>query len=165
MFTSHPTTRIRNSSPLLLVTKIRILDISATVPRIQKIKKRGAFIFGFWLWEDPPHPVNWFPTHSTGPQTPFFTDISATVAQIKKSKNEVHLFSNFASGRTLPTQSTGPQPIQLGPKHRFYRYLSNGLSNPKKIKKRGAFIFEFWLWKDPCAMRPCAMQRCVGHTA
>ena len=37
----------------------------------------------------------------------------------KISKNKVVLFSNFASGRTLPTQSTGPQPIQLVPKHRF----------------------------------------------
>ena len=27
----------------------------------------------------------------------------------KSSKNKVHLFFNFASGRTLPTQSTGPQ--------------------------------------------------------
>ena len=29
------------------------------------------------------------------------------------------LFSNFASGRTLPTQSTGPQPIQLVPWYVF----------------------------------------------
>ena len=38
----------------------------------------------------------------------------------KISKNKVVLFSNFASGRTLPTQSTGPQPIQLVPKHKSY---------------------------------------------
>ena len=49
----------------------------------------------------------------------------------KISKNEVHFFSNFGSGRTLPTQSTGPQPIQLVPKHCFYRYLSIGRSNKK----------------------------------
>merc|ERR1712208_75585 len=30
--------------------------------------------------------------------------------KIQKTKS---IFSNFASGRTLPTQSTGPQPIQL----------------------------------------------------
>ena len=47
------------------------------------------------------------------------TDISVTVAQLKKSKNKVHLFFNFATWRTLPTQSTGPQLIQLVPKHCF----------------------------------------------
>ena len=35
-------------------------------------------------------------------------------------KNKVVLFSNFASGRTLPTQSTGPQHIQLVPKNCFF---------------------------------------------
>ena len=35
------------------------------------------------------------------------------VAQIQKFKNKVHLFFNFASGRTLPTQSTGPQALQV----------------------------------------------------
>ena len=58
----------------------------------------------------------------------------------KNSKNEVHFFSNFASGRTLPTQSTGPQPIQLVPKHCFYRYLSNGRSNPKISKNEVHFF-------------------------
>ena len=37
----------------------------------KKIKKQGGFVFEFCFWEDPPHPVNWSPTHSTGPQTHF----------------------------------------------------------------------------------------------
>ena len=49
-------------------------------------KKINPFIFEFCFWEDPPHPVKWSPTHSTGPQNPFFTDISATVAQIQKNQ-------------------------------------------------------------------------------
>ena len=52
--------------------------------------------------------------------TSYLTDISALVAQIKKNKKKQGaFFSNFASGRTLPTHSTGPQPIQLVPKHCF----------------------------------------------
>ena len=37
----------------------------------------------------------------------------------KKNKKSKSTFFNFASGRTLPTHSTGPQPIQLVPKHCF----------------------------------------------
>ena len=85
----------------------------------KKFKKQSAFIFKFCFCEDPPHPVNWSPTHSTGLQTLFFTDISTTVAQIQKFQKRGAFFLNFASGRTLPTHSTGPQPIQLVPKHRF----------------------------------------------
>merc|ERR1712212_562850 len=33
-----------------------------------------------------PNPFNWSPTHSTGPQKLFFTDISVLVAQIKKNQ-------------------------------------------------------------------------------
>ena len=39
------------------------------VAQIKKFKKQSPFIFEFCFWEDPPHPVNWSPTHSTGPQT------------------------------------------------------------------------------------------------
>ena len=46
----------------------------------------------------------------------FSTYISVSVAQIKKfQENKVVLFSNFASGRTLPTQSTGPFDIAVQP--------------------------------------------------
>ena len=102
----------------------------------QKIQKTKCIFFEFCFWEDPLHPVIWSPTHSTSPQTLFFTDISVTVAQIQKIKKKVHLFSNFASGRTLSTQSNGPQPIQLVPKTVFYKKISIGNSNKKKFKKR-----------------------------
>ena len=59
-------------------------DISVLSLKSKNFKKQGAFIFKFGFWEDPPHPVNWSPTHSTGPQTPFFTEFSVSVAQIKK---------------------------------------------------------------------------------
>ena len=76
-----------SSPPSQLVPKHHFLQISQErLLESKKFKKLGAFFFGFWFWKDPPHPVNWSPTHSTGPQTPFFTDISATVAQIQKIK-------------------------------------------------------------------------------
>ena len=65
----------------------------------------------------------------------------------KNSKNEVHFFSNFASGRTIPTHSTGPQPIQLVPKHCFYRYLGNGGSNQKISKNKVHLFFNFATWR------------------
>ena len=49
----------------------------------------------------------------------------------KNSKNEVHLFSDFGCGRTLPTQSTGPQPIQLVPKIRFLQ-----ISQQRSLKSK-----------------------------
>ena len=52
-----------------------------------------------------PNPLNWSQTHSTGPQIVFLTDISVSVAQMKK---KVHLFLNFAFGRTFLTQSIAP---------------------------------------------------------
>ena len=62
-----------------------LTDISALVAQIKKNKKKQSpFIFEFCFWEDLPHPVNWSPTHSAGPQKLFFTEISVSVAQIKK---------------------------------------------------------------------------------
>ena len=46
------------------------------VAQIKKFKKQSPFIFEFCFWEDPPHPVNWSPTDSTGPPT-LFLQISA----------------------------------------------------------------------------------------
>ena len=66
--------------------------------------------------------------------------LSISRSNQKISKNEVVLFSNFAFGRTLPTQSTDPQPIQLVPKPCFNRYLSNGRSN-KKNSKNKVYLF------------------------
>ena len=54
-----------------------------------------------------------YPCLLVGPQKLFFTEISVSVAQIKKnSKNLVHLFSNFDSGRTLPTSQLVRNPFQ-----------------------------------------------------
>ena len=101
---------------------INITDISVSVAQIKKIKNTRCIFFEFCFWEDPPHPVNWSPTHSTGPQAPFFTDIWVSVAQIKKLKKTRCFFSSsyFASGRTLPTQSTGPKPNSTGPQALFF---------------------------------------------
>ena len=99
----------------------------------KKIKILSGSIFKFCFWEDPP------PTQSTGPQTLFFTDISVSVAQIKKNKSTYFWIALLGGRRTLPTQSTGPQPIQMVLKHFFYRYLGIGRSN-QKIEKKGAFF-------------------------
>ena len=84
------------------------------VTQIKKFKKQSPFIFEFCFWEDPPHPVNWSPTHSTGPQ---------------------------------PIQLV-PNPFNWSPKTVFYRNLSIGHSNKKKLKK-SPFIFEFCFCEDP----------------
>ena len=64
----------------------------------------------------------------------------------KNSKNKVHLFSNFASGRTSqlvpnpfnwsPAHSTGPQKL-------FFTEISVSVAQIKKFKKLSPFIFEF----------------------
>ena len=91
-----------------------ILLLVGPSPHSQLVPKHLFFLqisryqFEFCFWEDPHHPVNWSPTHSTGPQTLFFTYILVSVAQIKQIKKTWCIFSsNFASGRTLPNQSTG----------------------------------------------------------
>merc|ERR1712055_722395 len=67
-----------------------------------------------------PNPFNSFPAHSTGPQKlSFYRNLSIGRSNQKNSKNLVHLFSNFDSGRTIqlvpdpfnwsPPHSTGPQ--------------------------------------------------------
>ena len=45
---------------------------------------------------DPPHPVNWSPTHSTGPQTPFLTDISVMVPKWPKTAPNGPLWPKMA---------------------------------------------------------------------
>merc|ERR1712208_210156 len=70
------------------------------------------------------------------------TDISVTVVQIKTfHKTRCIFFSNFASGRTISTQSTGPQPIQLVPKHCFYSDISVSVPQIKKFKKQSPLFF------------------------
>ena len=53
------------------------------------------------------------PTHSTGPQKLFLQKSQYQSLKSKKnSKNLVHLFSNFDSGRTLPTSQLVRNPFQ-----------------------------------------------------
>ena len=76
-----------------------------------------------------PNPFNWSPNT-------VFSDISVTVALIKKfQKTKSIFFQILVQCGPPPTQSTGPQPIQLVPKHCFYRYLSIGRS------KKFEFLF------------------------
>merc|ERR1712001_419728 len=96
----------------------------------KKIKKQGGFIFEFCFWEDPPHPVNWSPTHSTGPQTPFLTDIPVSVAQIKKiQKTRWFYFLILLPGGPSPPSQLVPNPFNWSPNTISYRYLCIGRSN------------------------------------
>ena len=61
----------------------------------------------------------------------------------KNSKNEVHFISNFASGRSLPTQSTGPQPIQLVPKNLFSQKSQYRSLKSKKSKNKVHLFLNF----------------------
>ena len=95
-----------------------LTDISATVAQIQKFQKTRCIFFEFWFWSAPSqlvsNPFNW------SPNTVFYRYLGISCSNPNNSKNKVHFFSsNFASGRTLHTNSTGPQPIQLVPKHCF----------------------------------------------
>ena len=76
--------------------------------------------------------------------TSYLTDISALVAQIKKNKKKQGaFFSNFASGRTPPTQSTGSQPIQLVPKHCFLQISQYRSLKSKNSKNKVHFFSNF----------------------
>ena len=67
----------------------------------------------------------------------------------KISKNEVHLFSNFGMGWPPPTQSTGPQPIQLVPKHRFFTDISATVAQIQKIQKARCIYFRILVLGGP----------------
>ena len=88
-----------------------------------------------------PNPFNWSPN-------PVVLQISQQRSlKSKNFKKRGAFFSNFAFGRTIPTHSTGPQPIQLVPKHCFYRYLGNGGSNQKISKNKVHLFFNFATWR------------------
>ena len=76
------------------------------VAQIKKFKKQSPFIFEFCFWEDPSHPIKWSPTHSTGPQTPYFSDISVMVALIKKIQKTKSIYFRilFLGGPSSPTK-------------------------------------------------------------
>ena len=63
--------------PSQLVPKHRFLQIAWYRSNKWKNKKRGAFFFKFRFWEDPPHPVNWSPNHSTVPLICFLLNFQA----------------------------------------------------------------------------------------
>ena len=80
------------------------------VAQIKKIKKQSPLIFEFCFLEDPPHPVNWSPIHSTGPQKLLFTEISVSVAQIKKNqKTKFIYFRILLLGGPSPPSQLVPQ--------------------------------------------------------
>merc|ERR1712208_73345 len=121
---------------------------SVTVDQIKKFKKQSPSIFEFCFWGDQstgPQPIqlvlspfNWFP------KTVFYRNLSIGRSNKKNSKNLVHLFSYFDSGRTSqlvpnpfnwsPTHSTGPQKLF------FYRNLSIGRSNQKNSKTQSIYF-------------------------
>merc|ERR1712208_110924 len=110
-------------------------DISASVAQNKKIQKTRSIYFLILLLaglSSPsqlvPNPFNW------SPNSVFFRYLSIGRSNQKKSKNNIHLFLNFASCRTLFTKSTGPQPIQLVPNSFSYRYLGIGRSIKKNQK-------------------------------
>merc|ERR1712055_528367 len=108
---------------------------SVTVDQIKKVQKTKCIYFRILLLGGP---VNWSPTHSTGPQpiqlvpkNCFLQKSQYRSLKSKRLKNLVHLFSNFDSGRT---SQLVPNPFNWYPKTVFYRNLSIGRSN-KKIQK------------------------------
>merc|ERR1711947_32411 len=100
----------------------------------KKLKKQSPSIFEFCFWEDQstgPQPIQLVPSpFNWSPKTVFYRYLSIGRSNQKKSKNLVHLFSNFDSGRT--TQLV-PNPFNWSPKTVFYRNLSIGRSNKKNL--------------------------------
>ena len=85
---------------------------SLMVAQIKKFKNQSPFIFEFCFWEDPPHPVNWSPTHLTGTQKLFFTEISVSVAQIKRKS--IYFLILLLGGPSPPGQLV-PNPFNWSP--------------------------------------------------
>ena len=86
-------------------------DISVSVAQIEKFQKARWLYFLILLLGGPsppsqlvPNPFNWSPNNV------FYRYLCIGRSNRKISKSKVVLFFNFASGRTLPTQSTGPHP-------------------------------------------------------
>merc|ERR1712208_129139 len=101
----------------------------------KKVQKTKCIYFRILLLGGP---VNWSPTYSTGPQpiqlvpkNSFLQKSQYLSLKSKNSKNLVHLFSNFGSGRTSQLVSN---PFNWSPETVFYRNLSIGRSN-QKIQK------------------------------
>ena len=82
-----------------------------------------------------PNPFNW------SPNTVFYRYLCIGRSNPKNSKNKLHFIFNFASGRTLPTQSTGPQPTQLVPKNSFLQKSLYRSLKSKQFKKLKSIYF------------------------
>ena len=81
------------------------------------LQKTKCIYFRILVLDGPPHPVNWSPSHSTGPQTLFLTDISVTVAEIQKfQKTKCIYFQILVLGGPSPSQLV-PKPFNWFPTH------------------------------------------------
>ena len=88
-----------------------------------------------------PNPFNWSPTHSTGPQKLFFTEISVSVAQIKKiQKTRWFYFRILLLGGPSPPSQLVPNPFNWSPKTVFYS-LSVSVAQIKKNQKTISIYF------------------------
>ena len=74
-------------------------------------------------------------------KTVFNRYISNGCSNPKNSKNEVHFISNFASGRSLPTQSTGPQLEKSD--CRLYSYIYC------RVMTCHVYYHVLWIWFLP----------------
>merc|ERR1712208_31456 len=76
-----------------------------------------------------------------GPKSVSYRYLSIGRSNKKKSKSNIHLIFNFASGRTFPTQSTGPQKC-------FLQISQCQSLKSKKFKRQYQFIFKFCFLQD-----------------
>merc|ERR1712208_210191 len=132
-----------------MVPKMFFTEISVSVAQIKNSKNLVDLFFNFESGRTSqlvPNPFNWSPTHSTGPQKLFFTDISVSVAQIKKIQKTQSIYFRIlilaGPVNWSPTHSTGPQPIQLVPNNCFLQKSQYQSLKSKKYKKLSPFIFE-----------------------
>ena len=97
----------------------------------------------------PPHPVNWSPTHSTGPQKPFLTDISVMAAQIKKFQKQGGFIFEFCFWEDPPHPVNWSPTHSTGPQTPFFTDISVSVAQIKKIKKTRCIYFLIWLLGGP----------------
>merc|ERR1712055_202012 len=138
--------------PIQLVPRQCFLQISQYRSlKSKKIKKQYPFIFKFCFWQDFPHPVNWSPTHSTGPQTVFFSDISASVAQIKKIQKtrSIYFLILLLAGLSSPSQLV-PNPFNWSP-NSVFSDISVSVAQMEKIQKTRSIYFLILLLAGLCS--------------
>merc|ERR1712208_208983 len=142
-------------SQLVTLSDLQSL-VSNGRPKKKEIKEQCPFIFEFCFWKDPPHPVNWSPTHSTGPQpiqlVPkhcfFYRYLSIGRSNQKNQKTKSFYFRILLLEGPSPPSQLVPNPFNWSPNTVFYRYLSIGRSN-KKNKKTKSIYFRILLLGGP----------------